>query len=167
MKALENIRLSVIIPCFNEEEFIEEIVRRVRSSNIPNKEIIIVDDCSTDKTREVLKRIEPMVSKVIYHEKNLGKGAALQSGFKAFTGDIVLIQDADLEYDPAEYPSLLKPILEDKADVVYGSRFVGGEAHRVLFFWHMLGNKFLTLLSNMFTNLSLTDMETCYKVFKK
>jgi glycosyltransferase involved in cell wall biosynthesis len=135
---------------------------------VPNKEIIIVDDCSTDGTKEILaQKIEPLVDKIVYHEKNKGKGAALRTGISNVTGDIVIIQDADLEYNPKEYTILLEPFLEGKADVVYGSRFMGGKPHRVLYYWHSLGNIFLTTLSNMFTNINLTDMETCYKVFKR
>ncbi len=157
--------LSVIIPAYNEIEFIDEILRKVRETPY-EKEIIIVDDCSTDGTREYLKKLDGAGIKTLFQEKNQGKGAALKAGMAAATGDIVLIQDADLEYDPREYPVLLQPILEGKADVVYGSRFLGGP-HRVLYFWHYLGNSAITLLSNMFTNLNLTDMETCYKVFRR
>ncbi len=165
---MEDFLLSVIIPCFNEKEFISKIVSRVKDSPVGNKEIIVVDDCSDDGTREIIKNeVEPQVSKVIYHDRNMGKGAALRSGLKESRGDIVVVQDADLEYNPAEYPKLIKPIIEGKADVVYGSRFIGSEEHRVLYFWHMVGNKFLTLLSNVFTNINLTDMETGYKVFKR
>jgi len=161
-------KLSIVIPCYNESKTIRTIVERVRSSPYPDKEIIIVDDCSRDGTRDLLRtQIEPLVDKILYHEVNQGKGAALRTGFAAATGDAVIVQDADLEYDPDEYPKLMRPILDGKADVVFGSRFMGGEAHRVHFFWHMVGNKFLTLLSNMFTNLNLTDMETCYKVFRR
>jgi len=146
---------------------VEKIVEAVRSAPIESKEIILVDDCSEDGTQTILKEtISPMVDRIIYHPVNRGKGAALRSGFAAATGDIVLVQDADLEYNPEDYPVLLEPLLSGKADVVFGSRFMGGRPHRVLFFWHMVGNKFLTLLSNMFTNLNLTDMETGYKAFK-
>jgi len=158
--------LSVIIPAYNEIEFIDEILRKVKETPY-DKEIIVVDDCSTDGTRERLNELKAADGVVvIFQEKNQGKGAALRRGIAAATGDIVLIQDADLEYDPREYPVLLGPILEGKADVVYGSRFLGGP-HRVLYFWHYVGNSMVTLLSNMFTNLNLTDMETCYKVFTK
>lgn len=160
--------LSIVIPCYNEQETIDQIVQRVRDAPIAEKEIIVVDDYSTDNTREILRtRIEPLVSKVLYHEQNQGKGAALRTGFAAATGDMVIVQDADMEYDPMEYVRLIQPIVDGKADVVYGSRFVGGDSHRVLYFWHYVGNKLLTLLSNMFTNINLTDMETCYKVFRR
>jgi glycosyltransferase involved in cell wall biosynthesis len=159
--------LSIIIPVFNEVTTIEEILTRVAAVPLI-KELIVVDDFSTDGTREKLDRLaESYVDlKIIHHEKNRGKGCAIRSGLEHVTGDMVVIQDADLEYNPAEYPKLVKPIVEGRADVVYGSRFAGGEEHRVLYFWHYLGNRFLTLLSNMFTNLNLTDMETCYKVFR-
>lgn len=157
--------LSVIIPAYNEIEFIDEILRRVRETPY-EKEIIIVDDCSTDGTREYLEGLGDAGVTVLFQEINQGKGAALRKGIAAAAGDIVLIQDADLEYDPKEYPVLLGPIMDGKADVVYGSRFLGGP-HRVLYFWHFVGNSMVTLLSNMFTNLNLTDMETCYKVFRK
>lgn len=161
-------KLSVIIPCYNESSTIHTIIENVKQSPVEQIEIIVVDDASTDGTREILKKdIEPVVSKVIYHEINMGKGAALRSGFKEATGDIVVVQDADLEYDPKEYPVLMEPILSGKADVVFGSRFIGRGAHRVVYFWHMVGNRFLTLLSNMLTNLNLTDMETCYKMFRR
>lgn len=160
-------KVSIVIPCYNERETIERIVRAVVEAPVADKEIILVDDCSTDGTREVIEaRVRPLVSQVIYHERNRGKGAALRTGFAAVTGDVVIIQDADLEYDPQEYPRLLQPILDGKADVVYGSRFMGGQAHRVVYFWHMVGNKILTLCSNMFTDLNLTDMETGFKVMR-
>lgn len=161
-------KLSIVIPCFNERHTIQDIVNAVKNSPISEKEIIIVDDCSTDGTREFLKStIESQVNKVIYHEVNQGKGAALRTGIQQATGDVVVVQDADLEYDPNEYKTLMDPIEKNRADVVFGSRFMGGQPHRVVYFWHMVGNKFLTLLSNMFTNLNLTDMETCYKMFRR
>ncbi len=160
-------KLTVVIPVFNEKNTIEEIIRRVQAVDINmDKEVIIVDDGSTDGTREILQRLTSPAIKVILHEKNAGKGGALQTGFSHAEGDIVLVQDADLEYDPREYPALLEPILDGRADVVYGSRFLGGP-HRVLFFWHYVGNRTLTMFSNMLCNLNLTDMETCYKVFKR
>ena len=161
-------KLSIIMPCYNEVNTIESIVEAVKNMPYHNNEIIIVDDCSTDGTREKIRStIEPRVHKVIYHDRNQGKGAALRSGIKAATGDIVIVQDTDLEYDPNEIPAVVRPILDGKADVVFGSRFMGGQPHRVQFFWHMLGNRILTTLSNMFTNLNLTDMETCYKAFRR
>ena len=163
-------KLTIVIPCYNELQTIDAIIVAVRQSPYPDKEIIVVDDCSSDGTREKLKaEIEPsgLVERVIYHERNQGKGAALRTGFRHATGDIVIVQDADLEYDPNEYSRLVEPIVSGRADVVYGSRFAGGEAHRVLYFWHRVGNSFLTLLSNMLTDLDLTDMETCYKAFRR
>lgn len=162
-------KLSVIIPCYNELNTIDAIIKAVNDSPYKNKEIIIVDDFSTDGTRDKLKKIEKThkVSQVLYHPFNQGKGAALRTGIKSATGDLVIIQDADLEYDPNEYNRLVEPIIQNKADVVFGSRFLGGDAHRVLYFYHRIGNGFLTLLSNMLTNLNLTDMETCYKVFRR
>jgi len=161
-------KLSVIIPCFNESKTIHTVVHRIQKSPIQDVEIIVVDDASTDGSSDILKNeIERIVDKVIYHGINRGKGAALRTGFKEATGDVVVVQDADLEYDPNELPILMEPIVNGKADVVYGSRFTGSGPHRVLYFWHMVGNRFLTLLSNMFTNLNLTDMETCYKMFRR
>ena len=161
-------KLSIIIPCYNEKSTIREVVDAVLAAPYDDKEIIIVDDCSKDGTKEVLlEEIEPLVHQILFHKVNQGKGAALRTGIQAATGDIVLIQDADLEYDPQEYPNLVEPILRNKADVVYGSRFMGSQPHRVLYFWHSVGNMVLTILSNMFTNLNLTDMETCYKVFRR
>jgi glycosyltransferase involved in cell wall biosynthesis len=162
------VRLSVVIPCFNELATIENVIQAVKGCGIRSLEIIIVDDCSTDGTRELLKNhLESKVDLVIYHPQNQGKGAALRSGFASAVGDIVIVQDADLEYDPKEFSIVIEPILKGKADVVYGSRFVGGQAHRVVYYWHMVGNRFLTTLSNMFTNINLTDMETCYKAFRQ
>jgi len=160
-------KLSIVIPVFNEKNTIQEIISRVEAVNLSlEKEIIIIDDFSRDGTREILEKIKQPHIKVYFHQKNMGKGAALRTGFSLAQGDIILVQDADLEYDPQEYPKLLAPILDGRADVVYGSRFLGGP-HRVLFFWHYVGNKMLTTFSNILSNLNLTDMETCYKAFKK
>ncbi len=160
-------KLSIVIPVYNEEATLAEIVRRVQATPY-NKELIIVDDASRDRSREILKELVQQYDNIraFYHDRNQGKGAALRTGFAQVTGDVVLIQDADLEYNPADYPDLLEPIERGVADVVYGSRLIGAAPHRVLFFWHYLGNRVVTTLSNMFTNLNLTDMETCYKVFK-
>jgi len=160
--------LSVVIPCFNERDTIERIVEAVLAAPVPDLEVIVVDDCSTDGTREILReKIAPRVERVIFHERNRGKGAALRTGFAAVTGDLVIVQDADLEYDPQDYPRLIAPILAGRADVVFGSRFSGGASVRVLYYWHYVGNRFLTTLSNMLTNINLSDMEVCYKVFRR
>ncbi|MBF0528743.1 MAG: glycosyltransferase family 2 protein [Deltaproteobacteria bacterium] len=161
-------KYSVVIPCYNEQATIERLIHNVKATSLENLEIIVVDDFSTDGTRELLRdKLSSAIHHLIFHDKNQGKGAALRNGFALAGGEIIIVQDADLEYDPQEYPSLVAPILAGKADVVYGSRFSGGECHRVLYFWHYLGNKFLTLLSNIFTDLNLSDMETCYKVFRR
>jgi glycosyltransferase involved in cell wall biosynthesis len=163
----EGMKLSVVIPVYNERRTIREIVKRVQAVAI-DKEIVLVDDYSTDGTRDILREMAATEQlKVLFHDVNRGKGAALRTGFQNVTGDVVVVQDADLEYDPNEYGKLLQPIAAGRADVVYGSRFAGGECHRVLYFWHSVGNKFLTLFSNAFTNLNLTDMETCYKMFRR
>jgi glycosyltransferase involved in cell wall biosynthesis len=163
---VSTLSLSVVIPAYNERATIEEIIRRVRETGTV-REIIVVDDMSTDGTRDILPRLAQETGiRVIYHDSNRGKGAALRTGFAAATSDLVIVQDADLEYNPQEYPRLARPILDGRADVVFGSRFSGSDERRVLFFWHSLGNRLLTTLSNMFTNLNLTDMETCYKMFR-
>ena len=158
--------LSVIIPCFNEVKTLNELLSAVKECGVEDLEIIIVDDCSTDGTRELLKNLNDDTIKVFYHDFNQGKGAALRTGFKSATGDICIVQDADLEYDPKEFPLLLDPIIKNKADVVFGSRFQSGRPHRVVYFWHRVGNGVLTLLSNFLTDLNLSDMETCYKAFR-
>ncbi len=161
-------KLSIIIPVFNEKKTIEEIIRRVEAVDISlEKEIIIVDDFSTDGTREILSRLNKNPIKVYLQEKNYGKGAAVKRGLQECSGDIAIIQDADLEYDPADYKEMIAPIFENNADVVFGSRFIGNKPHRVLYFWHYVGNKVLTLFSNMMTNQNITDMETCYKLFNR
>ena len=163
----ELVKLSVVMPVYNEERTIEQIVERVQAVPV-DKELIVVDDCSTDRTPQILSRLEESDNvRVLRHDRNRGKGAALRSGFAEASGEVVIIQDADLEYDPQDYPKLMEPILNGRADVVYGSRFSGGQPHRVLYYWHSVGNRFLTQLSNMFTNLNLTDMEVCYKVFRR
>ena len=159
-------KLSVIVPCFNEVNTLRDLLVAVKNCGIEDLEIIVVDDYSTDGTRNVLKNLKDKSIKVLYHESNRGKGAALRTGFKSATGEICIVQDADLEYDPNEFPLLIEPIIRNKADVVFGSRFQSGRPHRVVYFWHRLGNGFLTLLSNFFTDLNLSDMETCYKAFK-
>ncbi len=161
-------KLSIIIPCYNGMKTLPRLISLVQAAPVEDKEIILVDDFSNDGTREFIKsEIVSLVDRVVYHEKNMGKGAAIRSGVRQATGDVVIIQDADLEYDPNEYPRLMAPILEGKADVVFGSRFSSHGPHRVLYFWHYLGNRFLTFVSNMFTDLNLTDMESCYKVFRR
>jgi glycosyltransferase involved in cell wall biosynthesis len=161
-------KLSVVIPCFNEVHTIREVIAAVQAAPVPHLEIIIVDDYSTDGTRQLLQSgLADEANHVIYQPRNLGKGAALRAGFRAATGDIVIVQDADLEYDPQEFPLLMQPIIDNKADVVFGSRFFGGHPHRVVYYWHMVGNRFLTTLSNMLTNINLSDMETCYKAFRR
>jgi glycosyltransferase involved in cell wall biosynthesis len=160
-------KVSIVIPCYNEKDTIEKIVEAVCNAPLKSREIIVVDDCSEDGTQAVLQvRISHMVDRIIYHPVNRGQGADLRSGFAAATGDFILVQDADPEYSPEDYPVLLEPLISGKADAVLGSRFMGGRPHRVLFFWHMVGNKFLTPLSNIFTNINLTDVETGYKAFK-
>ncbi len=163
--------LSVVIPVYNEKDTLFEIIRRVLDSPVEmERELVLVDDCSTDGTLDLYPFLDPKFPnaniRVFKHEVNQGKGAALRTGYEHASGDIIIVQDADLEYDPRQYPKLLRPILDGRSDVVYGSRFVGGDEHRVLYFWHSVGNRFLTMLSNMRTNLNLTDMETCYKVFR-
>lgn len=160
-------KLSIIIPCYNEQKTISVILDKVRNLKDYDKEIIVVDDCSTDGTKEILKKLENSTEiKILYNDKNRGKGYCIKKGIDSSTGSVLIIQDADLEYDPNDIPKLINPIKNGNADVVYGSRFAGSEEKRVLFYWHSLGNKFLTTLSNMFTNLNLTDMECCYKAFK-
>lgn len=160
-------KLSIIIPCYNENKTINSLIQAVKESPVSNREIIVVDDGSKDGTRDTLRQLNDSEVRVIYHEQNQGKGAALRTGFSAATGDICIVQDADLEYDPQEFPVVIQPILDGKADVVFGSRFQSGRPHRVVYFWHRIGNGFLTLLSNLFTDLNLSDMETCYKAFRR
>ncbi len=164
--SIRNFKLSIIIPCYNEINTIQELIFRVKSSPIQSKEIIIIDNCSTDGTREFLENLKDESLIIIFNNRNIGKGGSLAKGFSIASGDITLIQDADLEYNPREYEKLIAPIIDGNADVVYGSRFIGEAPHRVLYFWHRVGNGFLTLLSNILTDINLTDMETCYKVFK-
>lgn len=160
-------KLSIIIPCYNERTTIQDLLFAVRQSPVMEKEIILVDDGSTDGTKELLKNLKKDDMRIIFHPYNMGKGAALRTGFASATGDICIVQDADLEYDPQDYPIVIGPILDGKADVVFGSRFQGGRPHRVVYFWHRMGNAFLTTLSNMLTDLNLSDMETCYKAFRR
>ena len=161
-------KLSIIIPCFNERPTIMQLIEAVRQSPVISKQLVIVDDGSTDGSRELLASLTQSSDlKILFHSQNMGKGAALRTGFAAADGDICIVQDADLEYDPQEFPLVIQPILDGKADVVYGSRFQGGRPHRVVYFWHRVGNGFLTLMSNIFTDLNLTDMETCYKAFRR
>ena len=163
----KNITLSIIIPCYNEEKTIEKIIEKILTSSPYNNEIIVIDDCSTDQSKKILEtNHDNKISKLIFNKKNYGKGYSVRQGIEVATGDIILIQDADLEYDPSDYYRLVSPIINGDADVVYGSRFIGSGAKRVLYYWHSFGNKILTIISNMFTNLNLTDMENCYKVFK-
>lgn len=161
-------KVSVVIPVYNEHRTVMEVIRRVCAVPI-DKEVVVVDDGSSDGTRDILAEHAARDDgvRVLFHDRNRGKGAALRTGIAAVSGEVVIIQDADLEYDPAEYPRLLKPIEQEKADVVYGSRFMGADPHRVLYFWHYVGNKLVTLVSNAFTNVNLTDIETCYKVFRR
>jgi glycosyltransferase involved in cell wall biosynthesis len=163
----QEMKLSVIIPCYNESSTILSLIKAVKDSPIKDRELIIVDDGSKDGTRDILKSLNDPEARVIFHERNQGKGAALRTGFSAATGEICIVQDADLEYDPQEFPIVIQPILDGKADVVFGSRFQGGRPHRVVYFWHRVGNGFLTLMSNFFTDLNISDMETCYKAFRR
>jgi glycosyltransferase involved in cell wall biosynthesis len=166
-KVQDKITLSVIVPCFNEINTLHKVIDNIQNSPVDNKEIIIIDDFSNDGSREFLKKVNSQNIKTIFHNKNIGKGAAIYSGIAIAKGDIIIIQDADLEYDPNEFPKIISPIIDGKADVVYGSRFKGGQPHRVVYFWHRVGNGFLTLLSNIFTDINLSDMETCHKAFKR
>lgn len=160
-------KLSIIIPCYNESSTINSLINAVKQSPVTDREIIIVDDGSRDGTREILEQLSDPEVRVIFHDINKGKGAALRTGFKEATGEICIVQDADLEYDPREFPLVIQPIIEGKADVVFGSRFQSGRPHRVVYFWHRIGNGVLTLMSNFFTDLNLSDMETCYKAFRR
>ena len=161
------VKLSIIIPCYNESETILSLIEAVKKSPVTNREIIVVDDGSKDGSKDILNKLEDPEVRVIFHAKNKGKGAALRTGFKEAKGDICIVQDADLEYDPQEFPLVIQPILDGKADVVFGSRFQSGRPHRVVYFWHRIGNGLLTLMSNLFTDLNLSDMETCYKAFRR
>ncbi|MHB8534701.1 MAG: glycosyltransferase family 2 protein [Sulfuricaulis sp.] len=164
----DNCTVSIVIPCFNEARTLEDLLDAVRAAPVERKQIIVVDDASTDGTADLIRgKLAEKIDIVVHHKQNQGKGAALRSGIAMATGEILIIQDADLEYDPNEYPHLIKPILDNKADVVYGSRFLGHAPHRVLYFWHYAGNRLLTLVSNMVTNLNISDMETCYKIFRR